>query len=78
MTTLQKIFLLAALGYLIIKVVLGFIMYLITLRIEEKALEHKRRREALLKARRIKNLELYRRQYLQLEQRKREQERSCG
>ncbi|NLW43991.1 MAG: hypothetical protein GXY92_02260 [Syntrophomonadaceae bacterium] len=72
MTALQKIFLLIAAGYLMFKVVMGIIIYIITLKVEEKGLERKRRREKLLRARRIKNMELYRRQYLQLEERKRD------
>ena len=72
MTALQKVFLLIAAGYLMFKVVMGIIMYIITLKVEEKGLERKRRREKLLRARRIKNMELYRRQYLQLEERKRD------
>ncbi len=72
MTALQKVFLLIAAGYLMFKVVMGIIIYIITLKVEEKGLERKRRREMLLRARRIKNMELYRRQYLQLEERKRE------
>lgn len=54
------------------KVVLGIIMYIITVKVEKKGLERKRRRETLLRARRMKNMELYRRQYLQLEERKRD------
>jgi len=72
MTALQKVFLLIAAGYLMFKVVMGIIMYIITLKVEEKGLERKRRREMVLRARRMKNMELYRRQYLQLEERKRE------
>ena len=72
LTALQKVFLLIALGYLLFKVVMGFVMYLITLKVEEKGLEHKRRREKLLRARRMKNLEMYRRQYKMLEERNRD------
>lgn len=72
MTALQKVFLLVAVGYLLFKVVLGIVMYIITLKVEEKGLEFKRRREKLLRARRMKNLEMYRRQYLQLEERKKD------
>ena len=64
MTALQKIFLLIAVGYVMFKVVMGIIIYIITLKVEEK--------ETLLRARRIKNMELYRRQYLQLEERKKD------
>ncbi|MGE5543506.1 MAG: hypothetical protein ACM3UW_00900 [Bacillota bacterium] len=72
MTALQKIFLLIAVGYIIFKVLMGIVIYIITLKVEKKGLERKRRREALLRARRIKNMELYRRQYLQLEERKKD------
>ncbi|NLB17701.1 MAG: hypothetical protein GX825_02955 [Syntrophomonadaceae bacterium] len=71
MTPFQKVFLLIVVGYLTFKLVLGFVMYIITLRIEAKGKEHKTRRQALLQARREKNMELYRRQYMQLEERKR-------
>ncbi|MGI6551240.1 MAG: hypothetical protein ACOX4Q_14660 [Syntrophomonadales bacterium] len=54
------------------KVVLGIVMYIITLKVEKKGLERKQRRETLLRARRMKNMELYRRQYLQLEERKKD------
>lgn len=72
MTALQKIFLLIAVGYVMFKVVMGIIIYIITLKVEKKGLERKRRRETLLRARRMKNMELYRRQYLQLEERKKD------
>ncbi len=47
MTALQKIFLLIAAGYLMFKVVMGIIIYIITLKVEEKGLERKRRRECV-------------------------------
>jgi predicted membrane protein len=72
MTVAQKIFLFFAGTYLLIKLVLGVVMYIITLKIQEKGPEFKRRREKLLRARRMKNMELYRRQYVQLEERKRD------
>lgn len=71
-TALQKVFLLIAVGYVMFKVVLGIVMYIITLKVEKKGLERKQRRETLLRARRMKNMELYRRQYLQLEERKKD------
>ncbi len=72
MTALQKIFLLIAVGYVMFKIVMGIIVYIITVKVEKKGLERKRRREMILRARRMKNMELYRRQYLQLEERKRD------
>jgi hypothetical protein len=45
-------------------------MYVITRRVEEKALEKKRRRERLLAGKRVVNLETYRRQYHEAEERK--------
>lgn len=71
MTALQKVFLLFTLMYLLCKVVLGFILFLITKKVEAKALEQKKRREKVLRVRRAKNLELYHQQYSQAEERKR-------
>ncbi|NLV17330.1 MAG: hypothetical protein GXY50_09030 [Syntrophomonadaceae bacterium] len=72
MTPLQKVFLLLAFGYLILKLILAFAMYIVTLKVEAKGKEHQVRRQALLQARRKKNMELYRRQYMDLEERKRD------
>ncbi len=69
MTQAQKVFLLIAVMYLTFKLVLGVIMGIVIKRIEAKGIEHKKRREELLKTRRMKNLELYRRQYQQCEER---------
>ncbi|MGE5370511.1 MAG: hypothetical protein ACM3QZ_00845 [Solirubrobacterales bacterium] len=71
MTSAQKIFIMAAAMYLIAKAVIGFVFYLVTLRIEQKALEYKHRRQSILRARRLRNLEMYRQQYQALEDRKR-------
>lgn len=49
-------------------------MYIVTLKVEAKGKEHQMRRQALLQARRKKNMELYRRQYMDLEERKRDQD----
>ena len=49
MTLLQKVFLLFALMYLLIKGVIFFALYLITLRIEKRALALKRKREKILR-----------------------------
>ncbi len=69
MNSHQKVLLLIVVMYLTFKLVLGFIIYVVTLRIEAKGLEYKKRRQTILQARRMKNLELYRRQYMQLEER---------
>jgi proteasome assembly chaperone (PAC2) family protein len=63
LTPMAKIFLFIAIMYLVAKAVLVYILYLVTLKVEEKALEHKRKREKILRVRRMKNMELYRRQY---------------
>ncbi|MGI6512970.1 MAG: hypothetical protein GX052_09780 [Syntrophomonadaceae bacterium] len=70
MTLLQKVFLLFALMYLLIKGVIFFALYLITLRIEKRALALKRKREKILRKRWLQNRELYRKQYEDYEKRK--------
>ena len=71
MTLLQKVFLLFALMYLLIKGVIFFALYLITLRIEKRALALKRKREKILRKRWLQDRELYRKQYEDYEKRKR-------
>lgn len=63
MAELQKVFLLGAVIYLICKGIIFFLLYLATLRVERKGLEYKKRREQLLRIRRMRNMELYREQY---------------
>lgn len=71
MTLLQKVFLLFAVMYLLAKGVIFFALYLVTLRIEKKALAFKRKREKILRKRWLQNRELYRKQYENYEKRKR-------
>lgn len=63
MTAFQKIFLLSVAIYFGCKGIIVFLLYLATKRIEKKGLEHKRRREQLLRIRRARNMELYQQQY---------------
>lgn len=63
MTSLQKIFLMSTVMYLSAKLVLGFILYLVTKKVEEKALVQKKHRARLVRSQRARNLELYRQQY---------------
>jgi hypothetical protein len=56
--------------YLLIKGVIFFALYLITLRIEKRALALKRKREKILRKRWLQNRELYRKQYEDYEKRK--------
>ncbi len=63
MTKLQVIFLLVAMLYLVAKVILGFIIYLVTLQIEAAALERNRRRREYLQRVRERERELYREAY---------------
>jgi len=63
MTKLQVIFLLVAMLYLVAKVVLGFIIYLVTLQIEAAALERNRRRREYLQRVRERDRELYKEAY---------------
>ncbi|MGI6551239.1 MAG: hypothetical protein ACOX4Q_14655 [Syntrophomonadales bacterium] len=71
MTLLQKVFLLFAVMYLLAKGVIFFALYLVTLRVEKKALAFKRKREKILRKRWLQNRELYRKQYEDYEKRKR-------
>lgn len=71
MTLLQKVFLLFAVMYLLAKGVIFFALYLVTLRLEKKALAFKRKREKILRRRWLRNRELYRKQYENYEKRKR-------
>ncbi|MGE5543507.1 MAG: hypothetical protein ACM3UW_00905 [Bacillota bacterium] len=70
MTLLQKVFLLFAVMYLLAKGVIFFALYLVTLRVEKKALAFKRKREKILRKRWLQNRELYRKQYEDYERRK--------
>lgn len=69
MTHLQKAFLLGAALYLLAKGLIFVILYIITKRVERKALAYKRKREAILRRRWMQNRELYRKQYQAYEQR---------
>lgn len=71
MTAFQKVFLLFTSFYVVCKIILFFILYVITLRVEQKALEHKRHREKILRVRRLRNLEQYQQQYQAAEKRNR-------
>lgn len=71
MTLLQKVFLLFAVMYLLAKGVIFFALYLVTLRVEKKALAFKRKREKILRKRWLQNRVLYRKQYEDYEKRKR-------
>ncbi len=72
MTELQKVFLLFAAMYFLAKGVVFLSLYLVTLRIEQKALAFKRKREKILKKRWLQNRELYRKAYEDYEKRKRQ------
>jgi len=63
MADLQKVFLLGAVIYLVCKGIIFFLLYVATLRVERKGLEYKKRREQLLRIRRMRNMELYGDQY---------------
>jgi len=69
MTQLQKVFLLFAAMYFIAKGVIFFTLYLVTLAVERKSRAFKRKREAILRRRWLRNRELYRKQYENYEQR---------
>ncbi len=71
MTLLQKVFLLFAVMYLLAKGVIFFALYLVTLRVEKKALAFKRKREKIIRKRWLQNREKYRKQYEAYERRKR-------
>ena len=71
MTLLQKVFLLFAGMYLLAKLVTFFALYLVTLRVEKKALAYKRKREKIIRKRWLKNREKYRKQYEAYERHKR-------
>ncbi|MGI6512968.1 MAG: hypothetical protein GX052_09790 [Syntrophomonadaceae bacterium] len=47
MSSLQKLFLLLALGYLLVKLVFALLLYAATKRVEEKGREFHRKRNAL-------------------------------
>lgn len=70
MTSAQKVFILSTIMYFVAKGVIAYIFYLVTLRVEKRALEYQKRRQSLLRARRLRNLEMYRRQYQALEERR--------
>jgi len=72
MTTAQKIFLLFAVLYLVCKGIIFVVIYAITLRVERKALQHKKQREQMIRVKRLRNLELYQRQYQEAEKRQRQ------
>lgn len=72
MGLLPKIFLMGAILYLTVKGILFFLLYLATVRVEKKGLEQKRRRERILQIRRVREMEMYRRQYAEAEQRNKE------
>jgi len=79
MTLLQKVFLLFAVMYLLAKGVIFFALYLVTLRVEKKALAFKRKREKIIRKRWLQNREKYRKQYEAYEKRKRlMDEDDCG
>lgn len=70
MTHLQKVFALGSIMYLLTKVCLGIILYLITVRIEKRAKAFKRKRQIIQKNRRILNQEIYSKQYINYERTK--------
>ncbi|MGE5416743.1 MAG: hypothetical protein ACM3UZ_08300 [Acidobacteriota bacterium] len=72
MGMLPKVFLLGAILYLTVKGILFFLLYLATVRVEQKGLEQKRRRERILRIRRVREMEMYRRQYEEAEKRNKE------
>lgn len=63
MTKLQVIFLMITMIYLVAKVILGYIMYLITLQIEAAALERQRKMRAYLARVRERDRERYKEAY---------------
>ncbi|NSW83019.1 MAG: hypothetical protein HPY90_07035 [Syntrophothermus sp.] len=63
MTKFQVIFLLVAMMYLVAKVILGFIIYLVTLQIEAAARERQRKRRTYLSRVRARDRELYKEAY---------------
>ncbi len=79
MTLLKKVFHLFAVMYLLAKGVIFFALYLVTLRVEKKALAFKRKREKIIRKRWLQNREKYRKQYEAYEKRKRlMDEDDCG
>lgn len=70
MTGLQRVFVLGSVMYLMTKVCLAFILYLITIRIQKKALAFKKKREFIHKQRRELNKVVYQKQYANYERRK--------